>query len=369
MADQEMEHQDFTEDNYQGGDFQENGVNNGEGADGQEGDGGQDSGAADAPGRDDDRKLFVGGLSWETTEKELREYFTKFGPIESINVKTDPATGRSRGFAFLVFNSAETIDKIINVAEHTINGKKVDPKKAKARHGKIFVGGLKPELTDDEIKNFFSQYGTIVEVEMPFDKQKNQRKGFCFITFEQESVVSDLLKTPKQSINGHQVDVKKATPKPDQMMMRGGMMGGRGMRGARGGMRGRGRGGWGQGWNGGYGGYGGGYGGYGGGYDSDSAGYGYYDGYSGYGGYGGGGYGGYDYTGYGYSNYGPYQAGGKGTAGARATGAGGRRGTNRTETSRNFSSSSSQNANSVQDKNNTWSDSDNIAPPPPSNHY
>jgi len=305
MADEiKMEHQDFTEDNYQGGDFQENGVNNGESGNGTEGESGQDSGAADAPGRDDDRKLFVGGLSWETTEKELREYFSKYGPIESINVKTDPTTGRSRGFAFLVFNSAETIDKIIEVTEHTINGKKVDPKKAKARHGKIFVGGLKPELTDDEIKTYFSQYGNIIEIQMPFDKQKNQRKAFCFITFEQEAVVTDLLKTPKQTISGHQVDLKKATPKPDMMMMRGGMMGGgRGMRGGRGGVRGRGgRGSWGQGWNQGYGGYGHGYGGYGsGGYDS---GYGsYYDGgYGGYGGYGSG-YGSYDYSGYGYSGY------------------------------------------------------------------
>ena len=57
--------------------------------------------------------------------------------------------------------------------EHTINNKKVDPKKAKARHGKIFVGGLKPELTDDEIKEFFGNYGKIVEVQMPFDKTKN----------------------------------------------------------------------------------------------------------------------------------------------------------------------------------------------------
>ena len=45
--------------------------------------------------------------------EELREYFSKYGAIESINVKTDPTTGRSRGFAFLVFNSAETIDKVI----------------------------------------------------------------------------------------------------------------------------------------------------------------------------------------------------------------------------------------------------------------
>merc|ERR1719309_833242 len=261
--------------------------------------------AADAPGRDDDRKLFVGGLSWDTTEKELKEYFTTYGAIDSINVKTDPTTGRSRGFAFIVFDSAETIDKITEVKEHTINNKKVDPKKVKARHGKIFVGGLKPELTDDEIKNYFGKFGQIIEVEMPFDKQKNQRKGFCFITFEQEGVVTDLLKTPKQTINGHDVDVKKATPKPDTMgMMRGGMRG-TGMRGARGtmGVRGRGRG-WNSNWNqSGYGSYAqGGYGGYSG-YDYGGyGGYGDYGGYGGYGndyyGYSGGGYGGYGGQGY-----------------------------------------------------------------------
>lgn len=40
---------------------------------------------------------------------------------------------------------------------------------------------------------------------MPFDKTKNQRKGFCFITFESEQVVNELLKTPKQTINGKEV--------------------------------------------------------------------------------------------------------------------------------------------------------------------
>lgn len=54
---------------------------------------------------------------------------------------------------------------------------------------------------------------------MPFDKQKNQRKGFCFITFDSEQVVNELLKTPKQTISGKEVDVKKATPKPDNVPM------------------------------------------------------------------------------------------------------------------------------------------------------
>ncbi|XP_045514237.1 RNA-binding protein squid isoform X5 [Pieris brassicae] len=183
--------------------------------------------------------------------------------------------------------------------DHTINNKKVDPKKAKARHGKIFVGGLSSEISDDEIKNFFGNFGTIIEVEMPFDKTKNQRKGFCFITFESEQVVNELLKTPKQTIGGKEVDVKRATPKPDGPGAMGGR-GGRGGRGARGGRGGRGgyggQGAWG---NQGYGGYGYGQGGYGGGYD----GYGYggygYDGYGGYGGYDYSGYPNYDYGGYG----------------------------------------------------------------------
>ena len=151
--------------------------------------------------------------------------------------------------------------------EHTINGRKVDPKKAIARTGKIFVGGIKPELSDDDVRTFFAQFGKVVDLEVPFDKQRNTRKGFCFVTFEQEQVVNELLKNPQQTINGYSVDLRKATPKPEMggmmggvpMGMRGGMRGGRG-----GGSGGRGRGGqgWGGGWGGSYGGYGYGYGSY-----------------------------------------------------------------------------------------------------------
>ncbi|KAG7211848.1 hypothetical protein KM043_011070 [Ampulex compressa] len=204
MADQE--NKDFSED-IADQNFEQNGEAENGGGDAAEN--GQES--------QEDRKLFVGGLSWETTDKELRDHFGTYGDIESINVKTDPNTGRSRGFAFIVFAKAESLDKIMVAGDHVINNKKVDPKKAKARHGKIFVGGLSTELSDEDIKNFFSQFGTIVDVEMPFDKTKNQRKGFCFITFESEQVVNELLKTPKQTINGKEVDVKKATPKPDEV--------------------------------------------------------------------------------------------------------------------------------------------------------
>lgn len=270
-----------------------------------------DSGSAEKPGRDDDRKMFVGGLSWETTDTQLREYFTKFGDIESINVKTDPNTGRSRGFAFLVFSNPESIDKILCAGEHIISGKKVDPKKAKARTGKIFVGGLVESISEDDLKSYFSQYGTIALVEMPFDKQRNVRKNFCFITFESDQVIHNILKNPKQTINGHEVDVKRATPKPDGMGMPFGGRG-RGRGGDRGGRGGRGRG----------------RGGFGGGNSYSESNYSvdpYYGGYDYSGGYGAGyGYNSYDYSGYGSGGYGA-QGGGYMAGKQRGTNGGGRK--------------------------------------------
>lgn len=233
--------------------------------------------------RNEDRKLFVGGLSYETTEKELREYFGTYGEIEAVNVKSDPNTGRSRGFGFIVFKEAAAIDKVVEAGSHTINNKTVDAKKAKARQGKLFVGGLTPEITDDDIKSHFGQFGNVVNVELPFDKQKNQRKNFCFITYDSEQVVTDLLKNPKQTINGKEVDVKKATPKPDGAKGgRGGMRGPQGF-GSRGGFGGP-KGGYGQSWGGydNFGGYGqSGFGGFGGPGGFGASGFGYGGGYGG----------------------------------------------------------------------------------------
>jgi len=287
----------MAEQDFANGDYTQEGDKNYESFDGQD-NGAQDNGA-DAQKKtekSDDRKVFVGGLSWESTAKDLKDYFGTYGEVTDVNVKTDPATGRSRGFAFIQFSTTEAVDGVLATGKHTINGKEVEPKKAKAKPGikKIFVGGLEPDLPEADIRAYFEKYGKIEEIELPFDKIKNQRRQFCFITFESEEVVKEICKKNKQTIGSKECDVKMATPKPDEG--RGGWGGGRGGRGGRGGGRGRGRGGPG-GWGGaGYGGYGG---GYGGGYDP-------YD----YGGYGGGGYGGgYDYPGGWGGGYGGYEGG------------------------------------------------------------
>ena len=52
------------------------------------------------------KKLYVGNLSFSSTEDELRELFGKHGTVESVNVITDRDTGRARGFAFVEMDDA-----------------------------------------------------------------------------------------------------------------------------------------------------------------------------------------------------------------------------------------------------------------------
>ena len=88
---------------------------------------------------------------------------------------------------------------------HTINGKKIEPRKAKVQTSKIFVGGLKEELSDEDIKNHFSQFGNITDAEIPFDKVHSKRKGFCFLVYEGADTAKKVIDMGKQTINGIQV--------------------------------------------------------------------------------------------------------------------------------------------------------------------
>lgn len=261
---------------------------------------------------DDDRKLFVGGLSWDTTAKDLKEYFEKFGEVTSCTLKTDLETKKSRGFGFVVYASVDGVDKVCAEKSHELHKRKIDPKRANPRpvNKKIFVGKLDPAITEDEVKTYFETFGAVEKIELPFDKMKDQRRSFCFVEFKKLSAMIKCLEHKLHKIGAVEVEVKKATP--PQGAVRGGPRG-RGFGPA-------GRGGRGGGFQGGYnyqqGGYGG--GGYGGYPPYDGGYYGYGD-YSGYGNYGYGGYGGYQnqwnggydnnggYGGYGQSNFGKAQ--------------------------------------------------------------
>ncbi|MGW8257135.1 MAG: RNA-binding protein [Thermoguttaceae bacterium] len=68
------------------------------------------------------KKLFVGGLSWGTTDEGLHQAFEKFGEIVEAKVITDRETGRSRGFGFVTFANEEGISTAVS----EMNGAQLD---------------------------------------------------------------------------------------------------------------------------------------------------------------------------------------------------------------------------------------------------
>ncbi len=71
------------------------------------------------------KKLYVGSLSYDTTDASLKEAFSQAGTVESATVITDKMSGRSRGFGFVEMATDEEAQKAIE----TLNGQEVDGRK------------------------------------------------------------------------------------------------------------------------------------------------------------------------------------------------------------------------------------------------
>ncbi|CAH1756250.1 9651_t:CDS:2 [Entrophospora sp. SA101] len=121
--------------------------------------------------------------------------------IKDCVVMRDQNTMRSRGFGFLTFIDPSNVDKVL-ATDHQLDGKLIDPKRAIPREEqekteKIFVGGIAPEVTEEEFKEYFSQFGVVKDATLMVDRDTGRPRGFGFITFE----------------SSEPVEVKRAMPK------------------------------------------------------------------------------------------------------------------------------------------------------------
>ena len=156
----------------------------------------------------DDRKIFVRQLDFNTAETTVQEYFSKFGHVSEIIMKYNES-GRSKGFCFVVFDEKEVMEEVLK-AEHEIDGRTVQVKRAGEVAGgnqtnKLFCGGLPHAVTEDDLRSYFSQYGEITSFEFLYDKTTEERKHFCFILFDDTATVEKIVegKLPPGSVVHH----------------------------------------------------------------------------------------------------------------------------------------------------------------------
>eukprot|EP00890_Picochlorum_soloecismus_P001159 jgi/Picsp_1/2043/NSC_05508-R1_heterogeneous nuclearribonucleoprotein a2 len=168
--------------------------------------------------RDVGSKIFLGGLSWEVSEEKMKEHFEAYGEILEVVVMRDRNSGRPRGFGFVTYKDPGAADIVVQ-EKHVIDGREIDvkksvPQESKAKARKIFVGGLAPETSEDDLEKYFSQYGQVVETQIMLDHLSGRSRGFGFVTFEEDkSAFSVFLEGMMHVIRGKRVEVKPATPK------------------------------------------------------------------------------------------------------------------------------------------------------------
>ncbi|KAJ0808320.1 putative RNA recognition motif domain, paraneoplastic encephalomyelitis antigen [Helianthus annuus] len=140
---------------------------------------------------DESVKLFVGQVPKHMTEQQLTAMFKEFALVEQVNIIKDKATRASRGCCFVICPSREEADKAVDACHNkkTLPGatcpmqvKYADGEVERLEH-KLFVGMLPKNVSESEVSDLFSQYGTIKD-QLILRGSQQTSKGCAFVKYE-----------------------------------------------------------------------------------------------------------------------------------------------------------------------------------------
>lgn len=200
-------------------------------------------------------KLFIGQIGVAATHEQIKQVFSQFGNVTEVKILKDLQTGKPRGCGFVAFETPESA----NAAAETLHEKFIFPGSKReiivrpagqkppneggsASHSsagggsgggssssgsglgendcKLYVGMLSRKSTDQEVKDIFSQFGTVVNVFLMKDMTTGTSKGCAFVTFssrgEAERAMSSLNGTYKDKDSPSTLQVRPAHNKEER---------------------------------------------------------------------------------------------------------------------------------------------------------
>jgi len=163
--------------------------------------------------------LIVLGLPFTTTQEELSQFFTeKCGELDFCEIKLDRETQKSRGFGFIRFKTVEAAEEAV-LGRHEMNGRKLEVRLSTRGKDeipmKLFVGRLGKSTAKEDINDYFSEYGDLVDVFVPAGR------GFAFITYADKEDAMRVLESRRcHRLKGAELNVTAAQPKEDKGPLR-----------------------------------------------------------------------------------------------------------------------------------------------------
>ncbi|KAL2323605.1 hypothetical protein Fmac_027984 [Flemingia macrophylla] len=155
-------------------------------------------------------KLFVGQVPKRMTEDEVLAMFKEFALVDEVNIIRDKFTRASRGCCFVICPSREEADKAVDACHNkkTLPGassplqvKYADGELERLEH-KLFIGMLPKNISEAEVSDLFSKYGTIKDLQILRGSQQTS-KGCAFLKYETKEQADAAL----EAINGkHKIE-------------------------------------------------------------------------------------------------------------------------------------------------------------------
>ncbi|KAG0368165.1 hypothetical protein BGX24_002920 [Mortierella sp. AD032] len=191
----------------------------------------------DGPGRKGEYGIWIGNLSFLTTDKSLRHFFRNVGgEITRVNMPTGSGYNKkgNKGFAYVDFSSAEAQEAAIKLSESELDGRKVLIKSSKSFEGRpavskaaateksmkqkhavsptLFVGNLSFQSTREGLQKLFEDCGEIRKVRLATFEDSGKCKGFAYIDYmAPESAVAALTDPKKHFLDGRKLNLEYAS--------------------------------------------------------------------------------------------------------------------------------------------------------------
>ncbi|KAK2655895.1 hypothetical protein Ddye_008947 [Dipteronia dyeriana] len=176
------------------------------------------------------RKVFVHGLGWDTTRDAVVSAFSSPAgggdDIEDCKVVTDKVTGKSKGYAFVLFRTRKAAAKALRTPQRRINNRivscqlaSVGPTAAAASKEqgglpgdrKIYVSNVQRDVDKERLRSFFDQFGEIETGPIGFDINTGKSRGFAIFVYRTLEGAKRALEQPHKLFQGHQLHCQKAT--------------------------------------------------------------------------------------------------------------------------------------------------------------
>ncbi|CAK7325632.1 unnamed protein product [Dovyalis caffra] len=172
-------------------------------------------------------RVYVGGIPYYSTEDDIRSFFEGCGTITEVDCMTFPDSGKFRGIAIISFKTEAAAKRALALDGSDMGGfyLKIQPYKTTRAHkepnfapgivegyNRIYVGNLSWDITEDDLKKFFSDC-KISSIRFGMDKETGEFRGYGHVDFSDNASLMKALKLDQQIVCGRPIKISCAVPK------------------------------------------------------------------------------------------------------------------------------------------------------------